>query len=188
MGIFKDFNETYGGRPFPYQIKEYFTPYNWRQIFKWRKQRLDRGWSDRDTWGAGDHIAKMTAEMLQHLNDHTYVDWPEWFKLNVKEEGKGAYKNLQSVINDINAYLDLEETSWSDGLTTKRDSVDEIFKKREDNMYEWIGPDWYDGEKKLSDAAVKQRIKAWHKKSNARYKKAQKAMGFFARHFSGFWD
>jgi hypothetical protein len=126
--------------------------------------------------------------MLKHLNEKTYVDWPEWFKLNVKEEGKGAYTSLDQVIKDITEFLDFNETSWADGLDTKRDSVDEIFKKRDDQMYEYIGPDWYEGKKKLSDAAVKNRINKWHKEWDKKYKKAQKAMGFFARHFASFWD
>lgn len=187
MSILSDFNETYGGRRFPYNVKEFLTPYNWRSVFRWRRQRLNRGWSDRDTWGAGEHIARVTAEMLQKLNDNKYVDWPQWFELNVKEECKGAYKDLQSVIDDINNYLEHSETGWSDGLTTKRDSIDEIFKPEKDGMYEWVGPDWYDGEKKLTDAAVTNRINKWHKENIKLYKKAQKAMGFFGRHFAGFW-
>lgn len=188
MGLIKDWAEDTEGYRFSYRVRSLFDLSLWLRLHKWRKQRANRGWSDRDTWGAGDHIAQMTAEMLQHLNDKTYVDWPEWFNLNVKEKGRGAYKNLQEVIDDINAYLDHEKTSWSDGLDTKRDSVDEIVKKREDGNYQWVGPDWYDGDKKLTEAQVTQRIHKWSKQNNLKYKKAQKAMGFFARHFSGFWD
>lgn len=188
MSILKDFNDTYGGYRFTRQLREYVSLWNWRQVFKWRKQRLSRGWSDRDTWGAGDHIARITADMLQHLNDDHYVDWPQWFKLNVKEEGKGAYTSLAQVIKDIREYLDFSETSWADGLDTKRDSIDEIFEKRDDEMYEYVGPDWYEGKKKLSEADIKHRINKWSKENNRRYKKAQKAMQFFGRHFTQFWD
>lgn len=161
----------------------------WRRHHKYRKQRADRGWSDRDTWGAGDHIARMTADILQHLNDNTYVDWPEWFKLNVQEEGKNAYTSLPQVVSDITKYLDFEETSWADGLTTKRDTIKEMFQEQEDGTREYKGPDWYDEKgKKVSDPAVTNRINKWHKEEKKLYKNAQKAMMFFSRNFSSFWD
>lgn len=156
------------------------NPKEYKRHHKWRKQRMDRGWSDRDTWGAGDHIAKMVAEMLQHLNDNTYTDWPEWFKLNVKEEGKGAYKNLQQVIDDINAYLVHSETTWGDDLTTDSSIVDSEGH---------LNIKWYDKKgKKLSEQQVTARIKKWAEEDNNLYKKATKAMQFFGRHFAGFWD
>lgn len=188
MSIFKDYKEDVAGYRLRYKLKTTVSPTTWLRLHKWRKQRANRGWSDRDTWGAGDHIAQMTAEMLQHLHDRAYTDWPEWFKLNVKEEGKNAYTNLPQVIKDITAYLDFTETTWADGLDTRRDSVDEVFEKRADGLHEYKGPDWYDGDKKLSDAAIKHRINKWHKEWDKKYKKAQKAMQFFGRNFTGFWD
>lgn len=189
MGLIKDIIEDNEGYVFRARIKHTLSPREWMRHHKWRKQRADRGWSNRDTWGAGDHIARMTAEMLQHLNDHTYVDWPEWFKLNVKEEGKNAYTSLPQVVSDITSYLDFEETSWADGLTTKRDTLEEMFEKQEDGSRLYKSPDWYDEKgKKLSNPAVKQRINKWHKEEQKLYKKAQKAMMFFGRHFSSFWD
>lgn len=183
MGILKDWKEDSEGYRFRNQVVCLFSPKVWFRLHKWRMQRANRGWSNRDTWGAGEHIAKMTAEMLQHLNDNTYVDWPEWFKLNVKEKGKGAYKNLQSVIDDINKYLEHTETSWGDGLTTKAVSL-----ISDDGHYS--SPDWYDEKtgKKLSEPAINNRINKWAAEEDKLYKKAIKAMGFFSRHFSGFWD
>lgn len=189
MGLLKDWTDDHNGYTLRSKLKYFFSPKVWLQLHKWRKQRADRGWSDRDTWGAGDHIAQITADMLQHLNDYAYTDWPEWFKLNVKEDGKGAYKNLKSVIDDINAYLEFEKTTWADGLTTRRDSIEEVFEKREDGHYTYKGPIWVDDKgKDLTDAAVMQRIKKWRNEEIKLYKKATKAMGFFARHFSSFWD
>ncbi len=188
MGLLKDWKEDNAGYRFQTQVTHFFDPREWLRLQKWRTQRANRGWSDRDTWGAGDHIARMTAEMLTRLRDKTYVDWEHWFEYNVKEEGKNVYKNLTEIIDDITAYLDFTETSWADGLTTRRDSVDEIFTPRSDGMYEYVGPDWYEGEKKLSEAAIKNRINKHFKQEQKLYKKAQKAMSFFARHFSSFWD
>ena len=100
MSIFKDWQDDTKGCTASYKVRSFFNIKLWLNLAKWRRQRADRGWSDRDTWGAGEHIAEMTAQMLQHLNDNTYVDWPEWFKLNVQE--KDGYKSLQAVIDDIN--------------------------------------------------------------------------------------
>lgn len=188
MGILKDFKEEVRGSSRNYKIRSFFSPPVWLRLHKWRKQRADRGWSGRDTWEAGYYIARVTAEMLQWLNDYSYCDWPEWFKLNVKEEGKGSYKNLQAVINDINAYLDFETTSWADGLTLKHDEIDEVVQEREDGTCEWVGPDYYEGEKKLTEAAITHRVRKWGNEEMRLYKNAQKAMSFFGRHFGGFWD
>lgn len=178
MSIFKDWHDDTKDYHFTYKFKSLVNPREWLRLHKWRKQRADRGWSDRDTWGAGDHIARMTAQMLQHLNDHTYIDWPEWFKLNVKEEGKGAYKNLQSVVDDIIGYLDFTETNgWAEDLHTQPGDGG-VFN------HTWHYPNG----RKLNDAEITGRIKSYAAKEAKLYNKAKKAMGFFARHFSGFWD
>ena len=64
MGILKDWQEDTDGYVFTAKVTYFFSPKVWLRLHKWRKQRADRGWSDRDTWGAGEHIAQMTAEML----------------------------------------------------------------------------------------------------------------------------
>lgn len=189
MSLIKDVFEDNKDYVFRARIKHMLSPAEWMRHHKWRKQRADRGWSDRDTWGAGDHIARMTAEMLGRLHNDTYVDWPEWFKLNVKEEGKNAYTSLPQVIDDITKYLKFTETSWADDLSTKNPSLEEIFEKQEDGNYLYKSPTWYDEKgKAVSDAAITNRINKWSKEEQKLYKKAQKAMMFFGRHFSSFWD
>ena len=184
MGILKDWQEDTDGYVFTAKVTYFFSPKVWLRLHKWRKQRADRGWSDRDTWGAGEHIAQMTAEMLQYLNDETYVDWPEWFRLNVKEEGKGAYEDLQTVIDDINGYLEYSKTSWADGYTTRNSDIE----THPDGTYK--SPTWYSEKtgKPINDKKVRALIEAHHKKGDKLYKKANKAMGFFGRHFASFWD
>lgn len=189
MSIFKDWREDTGGYVLRYRIKEFVNPREWLRLRKWRKQRANRGWSDRDTWGAGDHIAQMTAEMLQRLNDHSYIDWPQWFKLNVEEEGRDSYTNLQSVIDDINNYIEFTKTSWADDLEPVRDSSDEMVEKRDDGCYEYKSPMWVDKNgKKLTEKQLTARIKKHGREYTKLYKKATKAMSFFARNFSSFWD
>lgn len=185
MGLIKDWKEDTEGYRFSYRVRNLFNFSLWFRLHKWRMQRGNRGWSDRDTWGAGDHIAKMTAEMLQHLNDHTYVDWPQWFKLNVKEDGKNTYTSLQQVVDDINDYLKFEWTSWGDGLY-----CDSSWVKNEDGSSTLDEQLWYDEKthKLQTEASIKNRMTKWNKEYTKRYKKAQKAMSFFARHFTQFWD
>lgn len=182
MGLLKDMKDDAEGYVVQAKVTHFLNPLEWKQKAKWRKQRADRGWSDRDTWGAGEHIAEMTAQMLQRLNDKSYVDWPLWFDLNVKEKGKGAYKNLQSVIDDINNYLEHEKTSWADDLESR--SVVEGYDG------EFLNPKWFhiDSGKQASDAEVRNRINKWHKENTRLYKKSTKAMQFFGRHYASFWD
>lgn len=188
MSIIKDWREDNQGYRLRMKVTKLFSPREWFYLHKWRKQRANRGWSDRDTWNMGDHLIEITAAMLNHLNTNGIADWPEWFKLNVQEKGKNAYTSLDQVIKDITDYIDFEKTSWADGLDTKRDSIDETFKERQDGNYEYIGPDWYEGDKKLSEAAIKNRINNWQKEWDKEYKKATNAMQWVGRHIAGLWD
>lgn len=173
MGIFKDWLQDAKGSAVAYKIKSLVSPKEWYSLHKWRKQRADRGWSDRDTWGAGEHIAQMTAEMLQHLNDYAHTD--QWFDLNIIDKQK--YENLQQVIDDINAYLEYEKTSWADGLDSVHGDLEKGFK-------------WKDlsTSKILTDKQISARIKKWRIGECKAYGKAKKAMIFFADNFANFWD
>lgn len=180
MSIFKDWQDDTKGYTASYRVRSFFNVKLWLNLAKWRRQRADRGWSDRDTWGAGEHVAKMTAQILQHLNDNTYVNWPEWFDLNIKE--KDGYKNLQAVIDDINQYLELTEQSWTDDLTVDGNLFDDSGNELKTVWrYKKTGH-------KLTKAQLDGRIKSWAKKENTSYNKAKRAMQFFGRHFARFWD
>jgi len=177
MSIFKDWQQDTNGLVFRYRLKELIDPRVWLRLHKWRKQRANRGWSDRDAWGAGDHIAQMTAEMLQHLNDKGHVDWPHWFEYNIQE--KGSYKNIQSIVNDINNYLEFMKTdSWAEGLESK------TIKNADFLDISWLDKNG----KKLSEKQISARIKKYTKKENDLYNKATNAMQFFSRNFGSFWD
>lgn len=186
MSIFKDLKEDTDGYRFKTKLANMVSPSQWRRLHTWRKQRANRGWSDRDTWGAGEHIAKITAEMLQHLNDKSHVDWPEWFKLNVQEKGKDTYKSLQQVIDDINAYLVFSVTTWGDDLTCEGN----MFEDDKGGEFKHLNTTWrYEKNgRKLSEQQISARIKSWSKEYERLYNKAVKAMSFFARHFASFWD
>lgn len=164
-----------------YWVRELLNPFNYSRTAKYRKQRANRGWADRDTWGMGEHIARLVVEMLSHLRDKGVTDWDAWFDFNIDEKGKGAYKNLQEVIDDISGYLEHEKTSWADDLhcETVIEGYYGQFNKQK----------WFDEKgKEQTDAALKNRMNKWHKDNTRLYKKATKAMSFFGRNFASFWD
>jgi len=167
MSLLKDWAEDHEGMGIRYKIKGFINPSVWFRLHKWRNQRADRGWSDRDTWGAGEHIAKMTAEMLQHLNDKSYCNWPDWFKNNTT----GKYDGLQQMIDDINNYLEYQKTSWSDGL--------------DNNNHGWYAINT--GEK-LTEKQVTVLINKYYSQDKILHEKAIKAMTYFGRNFTSFWD
>lgn len=183
MSIFKDWIEDTDGYVLTSRIRSFFDPKLWLRLAKWRRQRANRGWSDRDTWGAGDHIAEMTAQMLQYLVDNGMCDWDKWFEYNVKQ--KGSYKDLQSVINDINQYIEFTKASWADDLTCEGNMLD-----KDDDGHVTLNTTWRykKNGRKLSEQQITGRIKSWSKKEATSYKRAQKAMQFFGRNFAGFWD
>lgn len=182
MSIIRDWFEEHEGYRLRTKIVHFLSPKVWLRLHKWRVQRANRGWSDRDTWGAGDHIAKMTAEMLQHLIDKSHIDWPLWFTYNIKDSS--PYTDLQQVVDDINNYLEFQEELWSDDL----EMVSHRKYFTEDDEYQ--PPDYVDTKtgKKLTKRQVSLRIGRHAKRQNQLYKKATRAMQFFGRHFTQFWD
>ena len=181
MSIFKDWKDNNQGCVFRYKALNLMSPKEWSKLHRWRKQRADRGWSDRDMWGAGEHIARLTADMLEELSKG-HTDWESWFK-NLKR--KEQYTNLEDVIADIGGYLDYEtNTAWTDGL----ELIGEPIKRDKDGVK--LNSRWIDKKtgKTLTDKQVTNRIMKHGKEGNRLYKKAAKAMEFFGRNFAGFWD
>lgn len=190
MSILRDWKEDNTGVVFGRKVLYFFSPKVWYGLHKSRTQRADRGWSDRDTWGAGEYIAQVTADMLQHLNDNTYVDWPEWFKLNVQEKGKSAYTDLQQVIDDINVYLEFSKTTWADGLDIEVYNSDKLFEKRKNGARKLSDSIWVDAttRKRLTERQIDARINMHHRVGKKLYADATKAMKFFGAHFASFCD
>ena len=101
------------GRRFPYNFQELLKPRRWRNEFRYRNQRINRGWSDQDAWGGGEHIASVSAGILRELGDEkNIVDW-DWYFRNNNWETFG-YNDLNEVAQDLENWLDWEEMSYSD--------------------------------------------------------------------------
>jgi hypothetical protein len=178
MGIIKDWRDNNSSFRVSTKIYSLFSPKEWYELHKCRKQRANRGWSNRDAWEAGDYVAKIVADMLFYLKDNSYVDWEWWFD-NKYKKGKNNYKDLQSIIDDINNYLEFQKTSWADGLDADIDDV----KKFSDIKWSDVATG-----KKLTDKQVTARINKYAAQEAEVYKKASRAMKFFGENFSDFWD
>lgn len=113
MGLLKQrINDSKHYR-FPYNAKEFFSPRDWFRQIKHNRQRKDRGWSDRDTWGGGEYIMTVTVGVLHFLeNEQNVLDWDEYFASNYVENY--GYTSLSEVADDIDNYLYFQENSHSE--------------------------------------------------------------------------
>lgn len=113
MGLLKDFyrNElTIRKRYWP---REIINPRNWTRNIRYRHQRAERGWSDRDTWGGGEYLASVAAGILNYLElEQNPIDWEFYFKENYT--GTNGYHTLTEVAEDIELYMWWEEYGYAD--------------------------------------------------------------------------
>lgn len=135
MGLFRDFknyNLYSNKKSWP---KEIFNPANWRRAIQWRHQRAERGWSDRDTWGGGEHIASVAHGILIYLdNVQNVLDWDEYFKVNY--DVSYGYTSLREVAQDIDNYLAWEELSFSEPILSQFKDDNETRWAIENQLYE----------------------------------------------------
>ena len=109
MKIIKDITR---GIVFPYNFIELLKLRNWKFEIKNRQQRLERGWSDKDCWGAGEHILEITSGMLKKLEEEQNpVDWEHYFEANYRNIKKYKYTSLAEVANDIDELLNFERSN-----------------------------------------------------------------------------
>lgn len=108
-----------------YKIKSSLNPFVWKREIRYRNQRINRGWSERDAWGGGEHIAEVSAGILRELGDEkNIVDWDWYFRENQWETL--GYKNLNEVAQDIENYLYWQEHELDDEIY-KRFDIDTRF-------------------------------------------------------------
>jgi hypothetical protein len=163
----------------PYEVREKLNPRQWLREFKFARQRVSRGWSDRDTWNGGEFLIGVTAGVLNKLGDEkSHVDWDEYFNANYPNNQ--GYKNLNQVAKDLNDYLDFEEESWTDRLDFE---IRHDTKKLPSGHYQLVSLNTPEEERQIKKA-----IAAHHKEWERKYKKAKKAMVFVAVNFPGLWD
>lgn len=170
-----------GGYRFPYNLRELVNPANWRREFKWARQRKQRGWSDRDTWNAGDYIIGVVSGMMKKLGDaKSHIDWDEYFKTNYPNNQ--GYKSLEEVAKDIDDYIAFDEDSWADTLDFELKSTWRPYDK-DPSLTEYVSLNTPQEEREIKKA-----IAAYHKEWDKRRKKATKAITFVAVNFPALWD
>lgn len=164
------------GYRFRYGLLELLKPSNWLEQRKYRIQRLQRGWADRDTWGGGEYILGVTSGILRKLDDEKNpIDWDQYFETNFQKIN--GYKNLTEVADDIDQFLAFIETDWADSLGF------ELPPGHVDDDGFWRSGTTPQQDKKIRAAIKKHSVAG--KKSAA---KATKAMKFVAdNHLSLWW-
>jgi len=173
MSLIKDIKEQNGTRK-----RELVNPKNWQRAIKWRHQRAERGYSDRDTWNGGDYILEVTSGVLKKLGDEkSHIDWDEYFNNNYKTYG---YKSLEEVAADIDSFLEYDDVSWAIALDFKLKSKS---IKRDDGLYEYVNDNTPDENRRIRLA-----IKKYHEEYDRRYRKMKNAMIFVALNAPGLWD
>lgn len=134
---FQDQNLTIRKR---YWLRELLRFGNYRRFFKWRKQRIKKGFSDRDVWNGGEYLAEVAAGILYELgNEKNIVDWDEYFKANY--EDNYGYESLIEVADDLQLYvewdtLQYQEPYWSDIIQEDRWDMDyQIYERAKNAMH-----------------------------------------------------
>lgn len=113
MSIFKDLYEETRGFRLTYKIKTIINPREWILLYRWRKQRADRGWSDRDWWSMDYFLKDIIPPMLRKYAkegggiptslDKSYTD--KQFQAAIDK----WHKDLLKAADDIEAYYKHEE-------------------------------------------------------------------------------
>jgi hypothetical protein len=126
-----------------------------------RYQRAKRGWSNRDVCGAGEYLATITADMLDHLAAHSY-GWPGDEEFPTFEDWAVC---LQEKAQDLR--------SWGNG-TGHSAEVSE----------------WYElvRNPEADTAAIDEARATMWAEDKARYEKAKAAMAWVAEHLGQIWD
>jgi len=124
-------------------------------------QRAKRGWSESDVWGMDHHLARITAEMLDHLANTTH-GWPGGDEFPTFE---GWQEIVHEKAADLNAWV-----------------------KGEDHGEETSA--WYalKCDPAADPAVVEAAWDAMREHDEARYEAAKAAMVWVGEHLGGLWD
>lgn len=118
--MFRLIKDVAGYYRFPYNLMELFQYQNWKREITHRQQRKKRGWSNKDTWGGGEHILSVTSGILRELqHEQNPIDWEFYFEANYTEIKKYGYNSLIEVADDIDDYLWVQENSSTLDISTE---------------------------------------------------------------------
>jgi len=128
----------------PLWLYEYFKPVNYWRVFKHRWQRMERGFSDRDTWSFDYHLAHMLVQALPYFkNDRNMVLFTtkEYMKFEnySEEEWKAAEQAGDALLDGmIEGFKILAYKSHWSYTEEDREKVDFAL----DNLAEYWGALW----------------------------------------------
>ena len=133
---------------------------------KWAYQRIKRGWSDRDAWGAHYHLTNVMIGMLQYL-----VKSPSGFPYSFKNVEEWQAK-LNEIIAGLEAGRRVGETDYPEHFAK--------LEKIRPFGFEHLNDPQTDEEKEL--------WKEFKKVEDADYKSFKKAMGQLTKYYFSLWD
>lgn len=178
MGIIKDWRENNQYYRTSYKIRRLFSIKEWLELHKWRKQRADRGWSDKDTWSMDEHILRVSSEMIRKLAEEKHgvwdVDWESYFKNN--EFVTYGYGSFDEVADDIDEYLKYQTALWTDYIDFELPSghVDD------DGFY-------VSNATERQEFKMKKAMEKHNRESIRLHEKSAKAMRFIAANHGSLW-
>lgn len=115
MGLLKDVLRDIKSYRVHRAIFYFLRPSTWLDNIKYRRQRANRGWSDRDTWNGGEYLMEIASGVLNKLGDEkSHIDWDEYFSSNY--DTSFGYKSLNEVAQDLDNYLAWQEKLFSEPI------------------------------------------------------------------------
>jgi len=186
----KELAEEIEGMSLRYKVQTVLRPKTWSRIHKFRRQRITRGYSDKDMWSSGTHLMTLISESLKWHESKGVSDFEYMFKMWVDEGSNFGYKNLKQVYTDIDNYLKVDRGDWATGLAGQIVNLEDAYITEGEEDTSHITVEWREEKtgKKLTDARVKKLMHEHHAKVEKLHSKAVNAMTFWAHHARQFWD
>jgi len=186
----KELAEEIEGMSLRYKVQTLLRPKTWSRIHKFRRQRISRGYSDKDMWHSGDHLTTLISESLKWHETQGMSDFQEMFKMWVEDGTNFGYKNLKQVYTDIDNYLAFDRGDWSTGLAGQIVNLEDAYISDGETDTSRITVEWRDEKtgKKLTEARVKKLMDEHHEKVEKLHDKSVNALTFWAHHARQFWD
>lgn len=140
MSYLKDFRQHHLTIRKRYWLRELLNPFNYRSTWRHRRERIAKGWSRRDAWNGGEHIAEVAMGILRELGaEQNPIDWDEYFRMNYPDNY--GYNTLGEVADDLQLYLDwdiiqYEEPLYSELDTDTRIAIDiQVYEQAKNAMH-----------------------------------------------------
>lgn len=192
MNRFQSWSREVEGQTKRSKIAGFFNAPTWRRAMRYRKQRLQKGFSDQDMWAGGEYIMGMISDSLKWFEKEGIADWEFTFEQWKEEKTNYGYDNLKQMYTDIDNYLEHDRSSWARGLTTDTSVANEAYidktaEKKNDGALTIVWVEEATG-KVLTEKQITKRMTDFYKVQKGLHKKATNALMCWSRHAVEFWD